>query len=171
MVTAGHISEEFRERCITHITESHERILKCIDALNEEQLWLRTNAASNSIGNLVLHLNGNITQYILSSLGGQEDMRERDLEFKEESRIAGTELKQQFTETITEAIRVIKAQSVDDLMKIRSVQGFTYTGLANILHVTEHLSYHTGQIAFWTKLLKDKDLGFYDGMDLNVRNL
>ena len=58
----------------------------------------------------------------------------------------------------------------DEMMRVRNVQGFTYTGMANIIHTIEHYSYHTGQIAFLTKLLKNKDLGFYGNMDLNIKN-
>ena len=50
------------------------------------------------------------------------------------------------------------------------VQGFNFSGVGNIIHVTEHLSYHTGQIALWTKILKNKDLAFYGGVNLNAKN-
>ena len=65
----------------------------------------------------------------------------------------------------------IRNLSEEDLLKVRSVQGFEHSGTGIIIHVVEHYSYHTGQIAFWTKLLKDKDLGFYAGHDLNKKNI
>ena len=55
-------------------------------------------------------------------------------------------------------------------MRKREVQGFTFSGIGVAIHVTEHLSYHTGQIAFLTKQIKNIDLGFYDGMDLKIKN-
>ena len=61
--------------------------------------------------------------------------------------------------------------SPEELMRVRSVQGFEYSGMGNVIHVAEHLSYHVGQIAFLTKVLKDKDLGFYAGQNLNVKNV
>ena len=51
-----------------------------------------------------------------------------------------------------------------------SVQGFQLSGIGIVVHVVEHYSYHTGQISFWTKQLKNKDLRFYAGLDLNVQN-
>ena len=68
--------------------------------------------------------------------------------------------------TIEEAIGIIEQQNVARLLQKSTVQSFELTGLANILHVVEHYSYHSGQIAFWTKILKSKDLGFYAGLDL-----
>ena len=60
--------------------------------------------------------------------------------------------------------------SEEELMRKRMVQGFEYSGIGIIIHVTEHFSYHTGQIAFWTKQLKNKDLGFYADRDLEIKN-
>ena len=53
---------------------------------------------------------------------------------------------------------------------MRSVQGFNFSGIGILVHVVEHLSYHTGQIAFYTKQLKNEQLGFYGDIDLNVKN-
>ena len=59
---------------------------------------------------------------------------------------------------------------VAELLRSRTVQGFQLSGIGIVVHVTEHYSYHTGQIAFWTKQLKNKDLGFWEGKDLNAHN-
>src|SRR6476659_5112427 len=76
------IAKEFVEQCIYIVeTKSTPKIVKCLDQLTEEQIWVRPNKASNSIGNILLHLCGNIRQYVISALGQQEDVRERDLEF------------------------------------------------------------------------------------------
>lgn len=138
--------------------------------MSEDEVWKRPNESSNSIGNLILHLCGNIRQYINSSLGGQEDTRERDKEFETQGGSTKTELFEKLSSTVDEAVQVIKSMDEDKLLKVRSVQGFSYSGVGNIIHSVEHYSYHTGQIAFWTKLLKDKDLGFYAEVDLNVKN-
>lgn len=73
--------------------------------------------------------------------------------------------------TLDEAIQTISKLDELGLLKIRSVQGFNFSGMGIIIHVTEHLSYHTGQIIFLTKLLKNKDFGFYAGVDLNQNNI
>jgi hypothetical protein len=59
------------------------RIVGCLKTLSPDQIWWRPNEASNSVGNLVLHLAGNVRQWIVSGLGGVEDKRQRDLEFSE----------------------------------------------------------------------------------------
>jgi len=163
-------TQEFIAQSIFRMEENLPRIEKCFKELSEEEIWQKPNSSSNSVGNLVLHLCGNITQYIIASLGEKTDLRNRDLEFSKTDGFNKKELLDQLTSTINSAIQVIKHCNSADLLKIRSVQGFNFSGMGIIIHVVEHLSYHTGQIAFWTKLLKDKDLGFYKGIDLNQKN-
>jgi uncharacterized damage-inducible protein DinB len=165
------IAKEFIEQSLIRIDEYTSKIEQCLEELTEEEIWLRPNDSSNSVGNLMLHLNGNITQYIVSSLGSQKDMRERDKEFNIRDGYDKNELIRMLSLLISEIKSIINNLSFDDLLKVRSVQGFKLSGLAIVLHVVEHYSYHTGQIAFWTKLLKNKDLGFYRDLDLNQKNI
>ncbi len=164
------IAQEFIDQSIFRINENTPKIIKCLDGLSEEQIWVRPNKSSNSIGNLLLHLCGNIRQYIISALGGQPDIRERDKEFAAKTGYTKKELEDKLVTTVNEAINVI--QNVDEirLLKIFSVQGFNQSGISIIIHVTEHYSHHTGQIIFWTKQLKGSDLGFYANVDLNKKN-
>jgi uncharacterized damage-inducible protein DinB len=164
------ISQDFKEQSIYRIKESHTRIIACIDLLDESQIWLKPNLALNSAGNLVLHLCGNITQYIISTLGGAPDHRERDLEFSAIGGKTKLELKSMFNNVIEQSIQCIGNTSDEDLSALKKVQVYELTGVGIIIHVTEHLSYHTGQIAFLTKLLLQKDLGFYAGLDLNKKH-
>ena len=164
------ISSEFLEQCVFRLNENTPRIKICLDLLTEEEIWQRPNQPSNSIGNLILHLCGNITQYIISSLGNQPDQRNRDGEFSAGSGHSKSELFLKLSQTVQNAVEIIRGMSEEELLKKRAVQGFTFSGIGNIIHVVEHYSYHTGQIVYWTKLLKDKDLGFYKGIDLNVKN-
>lgn len=169
MTTPG-LTNEFIDQAVFRLEENTPRIKKCLEELTEEEVWKRPNDSSNSVGNLILHLCGNITQYIISSLGEKEDERERDKEFETRGGFTKDELFEKLSSTVDEAVEVIKEMDEKKLLKVRSVQGFEYSGVGNIIHVVEHYSYHTGQIAFWTKLLKDRDLGFYAGVDLNVKN-
>src|SRR6185503_20672178 len=99
------IASEFVEQCIFILEKkSTPKIIKCLDQLTEEQIWMRPNKASNSIGNILLHLCGNITQYVISALGTQPDIRERDLEFSAESGYDKKELLAKLTETLTKEI-------------------------------------------------------------------
>lgn len=169
-MTTPKLINELIEQSIFRLNENTPRIKKCLDELNEEEVWMRPNDSSNSVGNLILHLCGNIRQYIISSLGGEKDTRERDKEFETKGGKTKAELFEKLTVTVDQAVEVIKKLDEESILEVRSVQGFSYSGVGNIIHVVEHYSYHTGQIAFWTKLLKDKNLGFYDGVDLNTKN-
>lgn len=166
--------QELRDELIWNtgyrMNESLRMIKICLDKLPEDKIWQKPNESSNSIGNLILHLCGNITQYGIASIKNEEDNRKRDEEFKATSGYTKAELIQKLSDTIDEAKRAFYEAPLDELLRKRFVQGFNFSGVGNIIHVTEHLSYHTGQIALWTKLLENKDLGFYDGVDLNVKN-
>jgi len=167
----NNLTEEFIEQSLIKIDEYTGKIEQCLEELTEEEIWLQPNDSSNSVGNLMLHLNGNITQYIVSSLGSREDMRERDKEFNTREGYDKNELRRMLSSLISEIKSIINNLTNEDLLKVRSVQGFELSGLAIVLHVVEHYSYHTGQIVFWTKLLKNKDLGFYKNLDLNQKNV
>lgn len=164
------IQEEFVLNANYRMDESLRMIKICLDKLSEEVIWQKPNEATNSIGNLILHLCGNITQYGIASLQGIEDNRNRDEEFSVLSGYSKNELFQKLVSTVEEAKKAISEVTIEELLKKRSVQGFEFSGVGNIVHVVEHLSYHTGQIALWTKILNNRDLGFYDGVDLTVKN-
>lgn len=164
------ICADFKEQSIYRIKESQTRIIACLDLLEESQIWMKPNLALNSMGNLVLHLCGNITQYIISTLGGAPDYRDRDAEFAATGGKTKEELKAIFNNVVEQSILCINTATEQNLSEAYKVQIYELTGLGIIVHVTEHLSYHTGQIAFLTKLLLEKDLGFYAGFDLNQKH-
>lgn len=157
------IHAEFERRVAR---ESFTRIRKCLGMLSEEEVWNRLGGETVSIGNLVLHLHGNITQYILSGLGGREDNRQRSQEFNEEGPVETSMLIMMLDTLEREVLKVVREQTEEDLLRVREVQGFHESGLAIVVHVIEHTSYHTGQIAYMTKVMTSKDLGFYAGIDL-----
>ncbi len=164
------IENELIDQCTYRLDESSRMVKKCLDQLSNDDVWKKPNESSNSIGNLILHLCGNITQYAISSLGGTEDTRQRDKEFQVTEGFSKEQLFDKLTNTLDQAKRIMKQTSVDELLRKRLVQGFNMSGIGIIIHVTEHYSYHTGQIALLTKLWKNKDLGFYADIDLNVKN-
>jgi len=164
------IAKEFIEQSIYRIEKNTPKIIKCLDQLTDEQIWMRPNEASNSIGNILLHLCGNIRQYAISALGDQHDVRERDKEFSQRSGFTKEQLLKKLSVTLQEAIAVMRNTDEVRLMKKYPVQGFSYSGVGIIVHVTEHYSHHTGQIIFWTKQLTGTDLGFYSHVNLNKKN-
>jgi len=162
--------EELVKNALYRMDESTRMISKSLAEVSEDEIWQKPNNSLNSIGNLILHLCGNITQYVISSLGETEDTRNRDEEFSSNKIITKEELLVKLNVTVDTAKRVIFDANEKQLLQLKSVQGFTFSGVGIIMHVVEHYSYHTGQIAFWIKQLKNIDLGFYDGQDLNIKN-
>ena len=146
--------------------ESLPRIRSCMSQLSTDQVWWRPNESSNSIGNLVLHLNGNVNQWIGNGLGQQPDHRRRQTEFDERTPLDKETLMELLNSTMLSAQQIIGSVTPEDLLTKRPVQTFEETGISILIHVTEHFSYHTGQIAYITKMLTDKSLDFYAGITL-----
>jgi uncharacterized damage-inducible protein DinB len=136
------------------------RIAACLRELTAEQIWWRPNPASNSVGNLALHLEGNVRQWIVSGLGGAPDRRVRDWEFSEAGPIPPGALIARLRRTVADAARVMGKLDSEALARLYSIQGFRVGGLRAVFHVAEHFSHHTGQIILLTKLLVGKDLKF-----------
>ena len=161
--------QELVNNALYRMDESTRMIKKSLVHIDDDEIWQQPNASLNSIANMMLHLCGNLTQYIISSLGEMVDKRNRDVEFTTTGGLTKKQLLKKLEETVDSAKRIIHDTSPEQFLKVRQVQGFTFSGVGVIIHAVEHYSYHTGQIAFWVKQLKDVDLGFYEGMDLNTK--
>jgi len=162
--------DRFKESACYRMGESVRMIEKSMRHFNDEESWQKPNSELNSMANLLLHLSGNIRQYVISSLGEQPDVRVRDKEFSQVGGMTKSEILSDFKSIVQEAKDVIGTSTKEQLLREREVQGYQLDGIGIVMHVVEHLSYHTGQIAFWVKYRKEKDLGFYEGRDLNTLN-
>jgi uncharacterized damage-inducible protein DinB len=136
------------------------QIVRCLALLSDEDIWWRPNEASNSVGNLVLHLSGNVRQWIISGVGGAADVRHRDKEFSERGPLPRRGLTALLRATVREAGRVLDRVPPDSLGEPFSRQGFAMTRIEAIAHVVEHFAYHTGQIVYFTKSHLGRDLQF-----------
>lgn len=136
------------------------RVVNCLKLLSEEEVWWRPHPTSNSAGNLVLHLCGNVRQWIISGLGGEPDRRQRDLEFAEQGPVRRAVLIARLRKTVGEAVAVLARLSPYDLARRHSIQGYNVSGLYAVFHVSEHFALHSGQIIYLTKLKQGEDLGF-----------
>jgi hypothetical protein len=145
------------------------RLRSCVESLTEEQIWWRPNEASNSIGNLILHLNGNVRQWLISSFNSSEDMRNRPAEFAGRQSISGASLLTKLDATMQEASAILSRLTETDLLASFHIQGVTVTGLYAVYQVVEHFGMHYGQILFITKLVRGEDLGFYRELDKTGR--
>ncbi|HTQ53033.1 MAG TPA: DinB family protein [Bryobacteraceae bacterium] len=137
------------------------RIADCLSRLTDEQIWTRGADSENAVGNLVRHLSGNVRQWIVSGVGGETDVRQRDTEFAARGGMTAPELAAHLRTAVDEAAAVIENLPLTELTRRIAVQGYDVTVLEAIYHVVEHFSGHTGQIIFATKWLTGKDLNFY----------
>lgn len=163
MVASPPTYRRFLEKAIHYLQRDFlSKIENCVSQLSDEELWWRPNSHSNSVGNLLLHLSGNIRQWIIAGLTQTEDTRERSREFSEQGPIRREELLSLLRETVAEAAEVLDELNEPDLVARRKIQVCEVDGIEAIFHAVEHFSHHTGQIIYITKLLKGQDLGFYD---------
>ena len=160
---AKSLGRAFLEQAVAHLEQDFmPKIRRCVALLSEEDVWWRGSETENSAGNLLLHLAGNVRQWIISSLGGAPDQRQRPMEFSARGGVSKNEALSRLDGTVSEAAAVLRALSPDELLRARLIQGFQRTGLQAVFHVVEHFGYHTGQIVFITKLRTQRDLKFYD---------
>jgi uncharacterized damage-inducible protein DinB len=145
------------------------RMRSSVESLTDEQVWWRPNEASNSVGNLLLHLNGNIRQWLISSFRRAGDERNRPAEFSQRQLIPASALLATLGNTVTEAAEVLASLTEADLLQTLEIQGYTVSGLDAVYQVVEHFSLHYGQIVYVTKLLRGEDLGFYRELDKTGR--
>ncbi|HUB17366.1 MAG TPA: DUF1572 family protein [Acidobacteriaceae bacterium] len=134
---------------------------RCVESLSSEQIWWRPNPSSNSIGNLILHLNGNVRQWLVDSFNQSEDQRDRPAEFAATGNLSAHALLDKLQSTINDGARVLDRLTETDLVAPYEIQGYPVHGLDAVYQVVEHFGLHYGQIAYITKMLQDQDLGFY----------
>lgn len=151
----------FLEFSAKKLEQMLSRIEECVSRLTPQQVWTRGSEQQNAIGNLLLHLNGNVRQWILHGVGGQPDARQRQTEFDARESESPEEMVRRLRATVTEASAVIGALPHERLAGRMTIQGHDVTALEAIYHVVEHFCGHTFQIIFMTKLLTGTDLGFY----------
>lgn len=137
------------------------RIREAAGPLSEEQLWWRAADNQNAIGNILMHLAGNVRQWIVSGAGGAPDVRVREREFSSRGGAATADLLDRLDATVEEAARVLGGFSAERLAETVTIQGYTLTLLEAIYHVVEHFSEHTGQVILLARLATGASPGFY----------
>ena len=141
--------------------EGIPRIRKCLKELSQEEIWYRPNDNSNSVGNLILHLCGNVRQWIIAGLGGNKDVRQRAAEFDEKGPLSTATLENLLHQLEQDVELVLTKVTAEDLLKTHAVQVYQETGISILVHVVEHFSYHVGQITYYVKWRKDMDTNYY----------
>ena len=162
-MTSSDTAHRFLSQAKHHLNDDYlPKIRRCFEVLPPEDIWWRAHENTNSIGNLVLHLCGNVRQWIVSGLGGEEDRRRRPAEFSQRRPLPKDQLLEMLETVVREATQVLGSLGEADLATTRRIQVYDVTGLQAVLHVVEHFAYHTGQIIYITRLRKNVDLKFYD---------
>jgi uncharacterized damage-inducible protein DinB len=157
------ITTPFLERSRHYLAfEYPTKIRRCLDVLPATALWRRTDERSNSVGNLLLHLEGNVGQWIVSAVGGAPDARYRSAEFAARDGAASDALFAALRATIDQADAVIAALTPAALLERRTIQGRDVSVLDAVYHVVEHFALHTGQIILLTKQQAPGSIRFYE---------
>ncbi len=134
------------------ITRDLTRLRQEIEAFpDDETLWRTAPGVSNSAGNLALHLEGNLREFIGRQLGGVEFQRQRDLEFSSKG-LSREDLVSRIDSVIDLLTRVIPAIT-EEQWATASADQRGMSGRQFMVHLYGHLSYHLGQIDYARRFL------------------
>ncbi len=160
------IAASFLERSRYYLcTEYPTKIRAAVEMLPQDKLWWRPHEQSNSVGNLLLHLSGNVRQWIISGVGGAPDVRKRNMEFAARGGAPAGQMLDMLDATIREADGVIRSLTPSELLGRRTIQGRDTTVFEAVYHVVEHFSGHTAQIILIAKMFVPGAIRFYDDGD------
>jgi uncharacterized damage-inducible protein DinB len=151
-MTADELAATVGTEAANELASAQERIKHCLGQLTDEQVWWRSRPFLNSIGNLILHLCGNLRQWIVAGLGGVPDGRNRPAEFSERGPIPKDELLRRLDAVVDEARAALARQTARQLLEARRIQGFDVTGLKAIFSSVPHFRGHTQEIINMTRL-------------------
>jgi uncharacterized damage-inducible protein DinB len=150
---------EFLRYSVIKLRQQCEHIEACIARLSPEELWQRGSESQNAAGNLLLHLTGNVRQWILQGVGGAEIQRDRDAEFAARGGADANTMLRDLRDAVEAAAKVIEELPPARLTWVIHIQGHEVSMLEAIYHVVEHFSGHTGQIILLTKAVTGSGLG------------
>lgn len=138
------------------------KLRHCVNALPRDAVWARPNESSNSIGNLLVHLTGNVTEWILGGVGGRSINRYRAGEFEQQDGADAAALLDDLEKVLQEADAVLAGLTEKDLERSVVIQARDTNVLGAIYHVVEHFAMHTGQIVLMTKIYAPGKIQFYE---------
>ena len=130
-----------------------ERAQLCLDQLDDSQAWYRPNPESNAVGNLVLHLVGNLRQWILGGIGGVPDARDRPAEFAATTGLTTSALKALLSAAVEDSCRTIEGMPLARVTERKVIQGEDTTISYALVMAVSHLGLHVGQMQYVAKML------------------
>ena len=158
--TDADLAKAYLAEAREQLAKATEVIRNCLGQLNDEQAQWRPHESMNSVGNLVLHLCGNVHQWIISGVGGEPDVRDRPKEFAERGPFDREELARQLDEVIRQADEVLGAVTPTQLLERRRIQGFETTGLSAIFDSVAHFKGHTQEMVCLARMQLSDDYRF-----------
>ena len=159
---AEELAREFTSFATEKLTQQSRQVIRCAELLSADEVRHRGNDHTNSVGNLLLHLNGNVRQWIVAGGGGEPFNRDRPAEFAAREPLPSEQLVGRLEKTVKRALGIIGGLDAAGLSRCQTIQGYDVSALTAVFHVVEHFSGHAGQIVHMTKVLKDVDLSLYD---------
>ena len=155
--------EHFLEQSRHFLNDEYRtKLRQAVAALPADAIWWRPNDESNSVGNLLLHLAGNIRQWIVAGVGGATITRNRAAEFAARDGATRETLLADLERALDEVDRVLAGVTPARLTERAHIQGRDVTVLGAIFHVVEHFGYHLGQIVFVSKETAPGRVKFYE---------
>jgi hypothetical protein len=148
---AEEVAKEFIKATRDTLAEGMRKIEHCVKQLSDEQVWWRPCEEMNSIANLMLHLCGNLRQWIVAGVGGAEDKRNRPREFGDRSNRPKGEVLAKLQDAVRDADAVLAKVTPAELLRRRRIQGFDQSGLEAIMHTVPHFRGHTQEIIHMTR--------------------
>ena len=152
------VAAEFLDLSVKKLEQTTAMLTTCVSKLTDEQVWERHGAHENAVGNLILHLGGNMRQWILHGVGGGEDVRTRDAEFSTDRGTTGPALIAEFQALVEEAKTVILAVPAERMLERIHPQGRDVSVMGAIHQVVGHVQQHVGQVILLTKQMTGRDL-------------
>lgn len=149
----------FPELAARYLEEYLEKIRRTVELLDFEQVWWRPAPDANSIGNLLLHLAGNLSLWIRVSVGGAVYQRHRSAEFAADRSHDAEEMLGDLETVVGRCLEILRALDEETLASEVEVQGYHCDVLGAVFHAVEHMGYHTGQILILAKHLRGADHG------------
>lgn len=138
-----------------------KRILHCLEQLSDQDVWWRPFEEANSLQNIILHLCGNLRQWIISGIGGSPDVRNRPQEFADRRPIPKKDLAAELTAVVAEVDKTLASVDAECILDPRRIQGFDETVLSAIVGTVTHFVGHTHQIVYITRLRLGNAYRFY----------
>jgi len=150
--TPDEVTQQVLKEAVCALQQCVEKIRHCLAQLSAEQVWWRPEPSMNSIGNLVLHLTGNLRQWVVAGLGGEPDIRDRPAEFSQRVAISGDALLESLVRVVDDSARILSKLSAAEMSRTRRIQGFDVTGWAALFDTVPHFKGHTQEITSLTRM-------------------